>query len=421
MDKYSAAKPASLNRYADSNEVPQNTVDRAFEPGVRCPDGTFVFTKNPSADDLLAIYEMLIKEIGPNVAPFEVVKSVYRANPISFWGLYRSADDGRRFPRLVGFIAYLPLNQAGKAALDAKTLDGRTPDPALLAKSAEDPVVFYLWAIVTPGLGNIAFMLNARALGPDLFERTPIIGWISTQSALESVKRSSKTKEYADATIGSTFAMTFPEKYRTEMRALPIIEGERPPVRRRSPRPQLETKLVATPDQMAKAMAIRAAVFMIEQNCPFDEEFDGNDYAGAHVLGMVNGEPAAVMRIRYFADFVKLERLAVLPRFRRTLIAKNVVEHGIDICRRKGYRKMYGQAQTRLVSFWERFGFKPMRKNSTLVFSDHEYVEIAGEIAPHADPLTTESDPLVLIRPEGNWDEPGVLDRSAQRPPTNPH
>jgi predicted GNAT family N-acyltransferase len=168
-------------------------------------------------------------------------------------------------------------------------------------------------------------------------------------------------------------------------------------------------------------MAIRAAVFMIEQICPYAEEFDGNDYAGAHVLGTVNGEPAAVLRIRYFANFVKLERLAVLPRFRRTLIAISVVEHALEICRRKGYRKMYGQSQTRLVSFWERFGFKPMTKNKRLVFSDHEYVEIVGDITPHSDPLTPDSDPHMLIRPEGQWDKPGVLDLSAERPPTNPH
>jgi len=135
----------------------------------------------------------------------------------------------------------------------------------------------------------------------------------------------------------------------------------------------------------------------------------------------VNGEPAACLRVRYFAGFVKIERLAVLPRFRRTLIAKDVVERALEICRRKGYTKMYGQSQMRLVSFWERFGFKPMQKDARLVFSDHAYVEIVGDIAPHPHPLTPESDPLMLIRPEGNWDEPGVLDHSASRPPTNPH
>jgi predicted GNAT family N-acyltransferase len=281
-------------------------------------------------------------------------------------------------------------------------------------------VALYLWAIVTPGLGNLAFMLNGRAIGPDLFERLPIIGWISTQSALDSVKRSSKTREYADATIGSTFEIKFPKEYRSEMRALKVIEGPRPGARVRA-RPKLEAQIVSTADQMARVMAVRAAVFMSEQNCPYDEEFDGNDYAGAQILGTVNGEPAATLRIRYFAGFVKIERLAVLPRFRRTLIARAVVERGIEICRRKGYRKMYGQSQLRLVHFWERFGFRPMQKDAKLVFSDHEYVEIIGDLPPHENPLTPETDPLVLIRPEGKWDEPGVLDQSAVRPATNPH
>lgn len=420
MDKYNTGKPPSLNRYADSSEGAQNTVDRAFEPGLCCPDGTFVFLKHPSDDDLMGVYGMLLKEIGPNVAPFEVVRSVYEYNPMSFWGVYRAKDQSRKGAELAGFIAYLPLNEAGKAALKAEKLNGKDPDLSLLAKPGEDPVLFYLWAIVTPGLGNIAFPLNAWAIGLDLFYRTPITGWISTQSALDAVKKSSKTKEYADAAkIGSTFEITFPEKYQVATRAMPIVEGRRPP--RAKARPKLETLFVSNPDHMAKVVAIRAAVFMTEQQCPFEEEFDGNDYAGAHILGLVDGEPAAVMRIRYFADFVKLERLAVMPRFRRTLIARHVVEHGLEICRRKGYRKMYGQAQTRLVSFWKRFGFRPMEGKPKFVFSDHEYVEIEGDIAPHAHPLTRDSGPLVLIRPEGRWDEPGVLDRSSARPPTNPH
>ena len=37
-------------------------------------------------------------------------------------------------------------------------------------------------------------------------------------------------------------------------------------------------------------------------------------------------------------------------------------------------------------------------------------------IAPHPQALTIRADPLQIIRPEGRWDEPGVLDRSATRP-----
>jgi predicted GNAT family N-acyltransferase len=184
---------------------------------------------------------------------------------------------------------------------------------------------------------------------------------------------------------------------------------------------QLKAMVAATPDAIQKVFALRAAVFMIEQNCPYDEEFDGNDYCATHILGLVDNEAAAVLRVRFFAEFAKIERLAVLPRFRRTLIAKIVVEEGIEICRRKGYRTLYGHAQKRLTRFWSRFGFQPLKKNVSLIYSDHEYVEMAAELAPHSDPITMMSDPYLIVRPEGYWDAPGALDRSAERPATNPH
>ena len=34
--------------------------------------------------------------------------------------------------------------------------------------------------------------------------------------------------------------------------------------------------------------------------------------------------------------------------------------------------------------------------------------------------ITLDSDPYVIIRPEGDWDRPGVLDMSAGRPVSSP-
>ena len=59
------------------------------------------------------------------------------------------------------------------------------------------------------------------------------------------------------------------------------------------------------------AIAIRGAIYMAEQRCPFEEEFDGNDFSATHLICHKNGEPVGCMRIRYFAGFAKLERLAV--------------------------------------------------------------------------------------------------------------
>ena len=56
-------------------------------------------------------------------------------------------------------------------------------------------------------------------------------------------------------------------------------------------------KVARTLNDMMQVAAIRAAVFMSEQKCPYDEEFDGNDLCAAtHILGYVNDEPAACLR-----------------------------------------------------------------------------------------------------------------------------
>jgi len=55
-----------------------------------------------------------------------------------------------------------------------------------------------------------------------------------------------------------------------------------------------------------------------------------------------------------------------------------------------------------------------------LTFFGYEYVEMYGDLAPHDRALTMDTNPYVMIRPEGRWDEVSVLERSAGRPPVNP-
>lgn len=188
-----------------------------------------------------------------------------------------------------------------------------------------------------------------------------------------------------------------------------------------APALHIRTITASNAEHIQQVFAVRGAVFMSEQSCPYEEEFDGNDYCATHVIGFVDGRPGAVIRIRYFADFAKLERLAVLKPYRGTPITRAVVEAALEICRRKGYARVYGHSQARLVGFWAKFGFKPMGRNVRLVFSDHAYVEICRELARHEDPITLQSDPYLIIRPEGSWDAPGILEQSGKRPVTSPH
>src|SRR5580658_10601869 len=78
------------------------------------------------------------------------------------------------------------------------------------------------------------------------------------------------------------------------------------------PKAAVTVSIAHTLDDLVQAMAIRSVVYMGEQLCPYDEEFDGNDFAGAtHLIARIGREPVGALRLRWFCDFAKLERLTV--------------------------------------------------------------------------------------------------------------
>jgi predicted GNAT family N-acyltransferase len=181
------------------------------------------------------------------------------------------------------------------------------------------------------------------------------------------------------------------------------------------------TVVATDPKDINRAFAIRAAVYMIEQDCPYEEEFDGNDYCAMHLLGFLGDEPVATARLRFFGGFAKLERVAVMPRYRRLMLVPNLVDEAFEICSRKGFDTVYAQIQKRLEGFWRKAGFERLGKNRSLVFSDHEYIEVIKKLVPHPERITLDTDPIIIVRPEGSWDTQGVLDKSSARPALSPH
>lgn len=182
----------------------------------------------------------------------------------------------------------------------------------------------------------------------------------------------------------------------------------------------ISIRVAASLSDLMQVVAIRGAVYMGEQECPYDEEFDGNDFCAMHLIGSVGSEPAACMRIRFFADFAKLERLAVRHEFRGTALVFEIARAAKELCRLKGYTRIYGHARERLIPFWKRLGARPIEPQRPVVFSDFSYTEMLIPTERHPNALSLETDPYVLIRPEGEWDKPGPLEVSAQRPVTSP-
>ena len=165
----------------------------------------------------------------------------------------------------------------------------------------------------------------------------------------------------------------------------------------------------------------RDVALVIAGDGPFVEEMRRMlAHLPAHFIGFVGTEPAGCLRVRFFGEFAKVERLAVRHQFRRSRVSFKLVQASVDYVKRKGFKKIYGQAQDRLVDFWAHFGAKPLGHNRKITFSDFSYTEMVLDVEPGPDAITLDSDPYVIIRPEGDWDRPGVLDISSGRATSSP-
>lgn len=181
-------------------------------------------------------------------------------------------------------------------------------------------------------------------------------------------------------------------------------------------RNDLSVEIVRDLAEFMKIVAIRSSVFLAEQDCPYDEEFDNNDLSSLHLIAYLRGEPVATLRVRWFANFAKIERVCVMKHVRGGAVVKLMIETAVDIISRKGYTLAIGYIQKRLAPFWKQLGFLPREGRSDFRFSDYEYVECQRVLPVRADAITVDTDPYVVMRPEGEWDHENVLDRSAARP-----
>lgn len=181
--------------------------------------------------------------------------------------------------------------------------------------------------------------------------------------------------------------------------------------------PLLEVAVARTLDELMQVMAVRTLVYLGGQDCPYAEEFDGNDFAGStHLLARVGAEPAGTMRVRWFAGFAKIERAAVLPMHRGGGASLVLMERALRLAADKGYRRVLAHGQVQLTGHWTRSaGFRVRETRGRFVFSDHEYVELERDLPERPGAINENSHPLVLNRPEGEWDRPGVLEGSVAR------
>jgi predicted GNAT family N-acyltransferase len=338
----------------------------------------------------------------PGLTSNRILHAAANHNPDIFWAIARRNRFDISDPKGEGFLAVLPLTHEGMRRLIDGRLDTKDPELCYVARQSERPAGIYVWAIHAKGTLAAAIPLVLEKISSPLYRGVNLYSRPITKGGL-------RVLEPLGFEPGARYEELFTPHLQMFDRSKDLLRAK--PV---APDP-VTVEVVRSMDEMARVIAIRGAVYLGEQHCPFEEEFDGNDFSATHLICHKQGEPVGCMRIRYFADFAKLERLAVRNESRNVGLAGKIVDTAIELCRKKGYRIMYAHAQTRLLSFWEQRGFRRAGGSRNFVFSDFEYVEVRLDTEKHPQSITLNDDPYVLIRPEGRWDTPGILEKSIGR------
>ena len=351
----------------------------------------------------------------PGLTSAEVVRRVASHNPDCFWAIAHRDRFNISAPVGEGYVAALHLTKQGLSQLLDGTLDRRNPPLSVICAQHEKPAGIYVWHVYAPGklAAGVALAMQ-RICGPQCHD-VDLYSWSINSEAARFVE--GMGFRLAPKVAGSTapqfhlFRRSLPRHPEATVCAMPSPH---------TLEPRTSVKVARTLDDFMRGAVIRGAVFIGEQKCPYEEEFDGNDFTATHLIGYVGNEPAGCLRIRYFSDFAKLERLAVRGEFRSSGLARKLVDAGVEFCRTKGYTRMCTYAQKRLVKFWNKCGFSISNPARELVFSDFDYIEMVCDTSLASTTISFETDPYVIIRPEGSWQETGILERSSARGVSRP-
>lgn len=118
----------------------------------------------------------------------------------------------------------------------------------------------------------------------------------------------------------------------------------------------LKVEKVTEQADLDKVFAVRREVFVVEQHCPPELEWEFEEESN-HFLATIDGEPAGACRWRKTDKGFKLERFAVLQKFRGFGIGQALVQAVLnDLPADADY--VYLHAQIQAVSLYEKFNFE---------------------------------------------------------------
>lgn len=342
---------------------------------------------------LLALFERARAQL--SLASEEAIRRMLAKNPEVVQVIRKAAG-----AEPCGVFAFLPLNDYGLACIVQGSFEGTAPDPAMICRPGETPAALYEWLFFGPGL----YFRSLPAIGA-IYDR------LVPDGCMLFSKGTTKDSEAILAKMGFVDARSLYPRAPLGMVALlpQRVMGAASPF---STKRKIDVRQVRDFEGLAHVFSIRSATYLAEQFPLYAEEFDGNDFCATHFVGYVDGDPAGAVRLRYFADFVKCERLAVKMEYRKSRLAFMLVKSAIEHMRQKGFTRAYGHASDEIAPFWRLMGAKPLEDRPAFHFANIEYREMVAEFDPDPLAIRLGAPPMVTIRPEGAWDEPAPLDWS---------
>ena len=135
--------------------------------------------------------------------------------------------------------------------------------------------------------------------------------------------------------------------------------------------------------QLYDLLALRESVFVVEQNCVY-QELDGLDKLAHHLV--VTGPHGVVACLRLLPpgrddSRVRIGRVAVISHWRKRGIARLMMQETIEKARKLASTGIYLNAQTYLQGFYQSLGFQAFGE---------EYLE---DGIPHVPMRLTGNDP----------------------------
>lgn len=136
----------------------------------------------------------------------------------------------------------------------------------------------------------------------------------------------------------------------------------------------IRVKKVETDSELQEAFKVREVVFINEQECPVEEEFDGLDKESIHFIAYSDDVAVGTSRYRKTVKGIKLERFAVLKEFRGDGVGKRLVQTTlghIDSQQYPANTLLYLHAQVQAMPLYSRHGFEKVGEKFDEVGIDH--------------------------------------------------